>query len=246
MLRFALVLSLVLAAVAARADENAPYFLVARSDLPDPNFEDAVVLMPGTGITGPLGVIVNRPTGVSLAKLFPEIDRLAKSEDKLFFGGPVAPESVSFLFRADAPPDEDALAVSRGVYLSTDEDLLRRLLKSGTSDVRVFAGFAAWGPGQLEREIAHGDWHTLPVDAKSLFERRPATVWPELNRRASSIQVRFYPGPGRSPACARCTGRPAPGAGPRRSGRASHPPKAGTWRFDPRLSFGFCLTATPL
>ena len=190
---FALSLLLLVAATAAWADS--PYLLVARPDLPDPNFEDTVVLMPGTGLRGPLGVIVNRPTEVPLAKLFPDIERLAKSDDKVFFGGPVGRDMVSFVFRAASEPEEDAIEVAHGIYLSTDEGLLRKLLRDGSSDLRVFVGFAAWGPDQLDREIGRGDWHTLPVDGKAIFDRKPASVWPELNRRASAIQVRWSPAP---------------------------------------------------
>jgi putative AlgH/UPF0301 family transcriptional regulator len=96
---------------------------------------------------------------------------------------------VSFAFRAEKAPDEDAIEVARGIYLSTDEDLLRKLLTDGTGDVRVFAGFAAWAPDQLDDEIERGDWHTMPVEPKLIFDHRPAGVWPELNRRASAIQA---------------------------------------------------------
>ena len=200
MLRYAFALSLLLAAASA-AWADSPYFLVARPDLPDPNFEDTVVLMPGTGLQGPLGVIVNRPTTIPLSKLFPDIPQLAKSDDRLFFGGPVGRDMVSFVFRAASAPEEDSVEVARGVYLSTDEDLLRKLLTGGASDLRVFAGFAAWGPDQLDQEIGRGDWHAMPVESKAIFDRRPASVWPELNRRASAIRVRAMPAPGvRAPA----------------------------------------------
>jgi putative transcriptional regulator len=190
MFRRALAFSLLLSAAQA-AWGDSPFFLVARPELPDPNFQETVVLMPGTGLRGPLGVIVNRPTTIPLSKLFPDIARLEASGDKLFFGGPVGREMVSFAFRADKEPGEDAIEVARGVYLSTDEDLLKKLLRDGSAEVRVFAGFAAWGPEQLDDEIDRGDWHTVPVEARLIFDRRPASVWPELNRRASAIQARW-------------------------------------------------------
>lgn len=190
----ALAFSLLLPAAQVACGES-PYFLVARPDLPDPNFEDTVVLMPGTGLRGPLGVIVNRPTAIALSKLFPDIARLEKSGDMLFFGGPVARDVVSFAFRADKDPGEDAIEVAHGVYLSTDEDLLKKLLRDDAAQVRVFAGFAAWAPEQLANEIERGDWHSLPVEARLIFDHRPAGVWPELNRRASAIQARWNRAP---------------------------------------------------
>jgi putative transcriptional regulator len=191
----ALLLALAGAAMPCLGDDAAS-FLVARENLPDPNFGNAVVLvMPPEG-PGVLGIIVNKPTRLPLSRLFPDDTRLAKLEDRVFFGGPVSPQTVSFVFRADKAP-EDAMEVMKGVYVSSDGDLLRELLarEKPTEGLRVFIGYAGWGPGQLEGEIARGDWHHADADARSLFDRRPESLWYDLDIKASATKAVFRPSP---------------------------------------------------
>ena len=141
---------------------------------------------------GAIGVIINKPTRITLAKLFPDLPRLAKLDDRVFFGGPVQVQSVSFVFRASTAPDE-ALEIMKGVYISSDDDLLRQLLgrEKPTEGLRVFIGYAGWAPGQLESEVSRGDWHRVDADARSLFDRKPESLWHDLDFKASATQARF-------------------------------------------------------
>ena len=165
------------------ADDTKPLttiLLVARAELPDSNFKDSVVLVMNNIGPGPVGIIINRPTRIAVSHLFPDLERLARLDDKLYFGGPVEIASLSFLFRADTPP-EHAIQVVDGVYLSTNRELLRMLLgrEKPMESLRIFIGYSGWGPGQLEREIARGDWTLAPADAGAIFEGRSEHPWPE-------------------------------------------------------------------
>ena len=167
----------------AFADEAKPLttiLIVARAELPDPNFKDSVVLVMNNIGPAPAGVIINRPTRIAVSRLFPDIEGLAQLDDKLYFGGPVEVESVSFLFRADKQP-EHATQVLEGVYLSTDGDLLVKLLARDKpmEGLRIFVGHSGWGPGQLEGELARGDWTLAPADANAVFGKRIEHPWPE-------------------------------------------------------------------
>ena len=192
-MRHFLFIALLLIAAPAFADEPAKsIFLVARKDLPDPNFRDSVVLVTLGAQRGPVGVIVNRPIDVLLARVFEDIEGLRASRETLFFGGPVGPRQLNFLFRAKAAP-EGAVEVLDGVYMSSSRELLRELLgrENPVDGLRVFAGFAGWAPGQLEAEIARGEWHVAPAEAKALFDRKPEGLWRELERRAGATMVRL-------------------------------------------------------
>src|SRR5688572_7408256 len=101
-------------------------FLVARKDLPDPNFRDAVVLVLQRGQSGPVGVIINKPTNVVLSRVLTDIDALRASQEPIFFGGPVSRSQLNFVFRASSPP-EDAIEVLDGIYMSSSRELLREL-----------------------------------------------------------------------------------------------------------------------
>jgi putative transcriptional regulator len=166
--------------------------LVARKNLPDPFFRDSVVLVTRSGGPTPIGVIVNRPTDVPLSRVFSDIERLRSRDETLFFGGPVMPEQLLVVFRAAVPPTA-AIEVLDGVYMSFGRELLRELLgrENPVEGLRVFAGHAGWAPGQLESEVARGDWHLVTADARIVFEMEPEKLWKELERRASATTVRY-------------------------------------------------------
>jgi len=153
--------------------------LVARAELPDPNFKNSVVLVMNNIGPAPTGVIINRPTTIGVSRLFSDLERLAQLDDKLYFGGPVDISSVSFLFRAETPP-EHATEVLGGVYISTNRELLRKLLgrEKPMEGLRIFIGYSGWSPGQLEAEIARGDWALAPAEAGAIFDRKSEHPWP--------------------------------------------------------------------
>lgn len=182
-----LLLGFALPASGADVQPKKSIFLVAKKDLPDPNFRDTVVLVTNYGGPTPVGVIVNRPTQIPLAKVFPDIERLRSREEKLFFGGPVRRQELVVAFRAAVPPP-GGTEILDGVYMSSSSKLMRELLgrESPVDGLRVFAGHAGWGPGQLESEIARGNWHLTRADARTIFEKKPESLWQELERRASA------------------------------------------------------------
>jgi len=164
------------------ADDAKPLtaiLLVARAELPDSDFADSIVLVMNNLGSGPAGVIINKPTQVPVARLFPDIKRLAQLHDKVYFGGPVEFGSVWFLFRAAKPP-EHAIQACDGVYLSANRDLLLQLLARDKpmDGLRIFIGHSGWGPGQLETEIAHGDWTLERAAPEAIFKGRSEHRWP--------------------------------------------------------------------
>lgn len=192
---------LLLAAVSALAADGDPatpaprpasIFLIAGAELMDPNFHHTVVLVArGEGVPGPIGVVINRPTDVDLAVLLPDAKDPDKVKGKIFIGGPVARNVLAFVFRS-AEPRKNAVLVAEGVYMSFDKDLLTDLLARDNpmEGLRIYAGHAGWAPGQLEAEVARGFWKSARPDARSIFEAKPETIWPELTRRAALTTAR--------------------------------------------------------
>jgi putative transcriptional regulator len=154
-------------------------FLVARGELIDSNFEDSIVLVMNNLAPVPVGIIINRPTRIGVAELFPEVAQLAQVHDKVYFGGPVELDSVWFLFRAKTAP-EHAVQACDGVYLSANRDLLLRLLgrDKPMDGLRIFAGHSGWAPGQLEAEIAHGAWTLQRAQSDAIFSGKSEHPWP--------------------------------------------------------------------
>lgn len=154
--------------------------LVPRTNLPDPNFNGSVVLVMNNIGSVPAGLIVNRPTRITVSHLFPDVKNLEQLDDKVYFGGPVEIASVSFLFRADSPPD-NAAKVLDGVYFSTNRELLLKLFArhKPMAGLRIFIGYSGWAPGQLETEIERRDWTIAPADVDAIFNAKPSRLWPE-------------------------------------------------------------------
>ena len=152
---------------------------MAGDDLPDSDFAHAVVLVMNDLAPAPVGIIINRPMSIPVSRLFPDLKRLVQVHDKVYFGGPVEFGSVWFLFRASTPP-ERAVEACDGVYLSADRELLRQLLgrNKPMDGLRIFVGHAGWAPGQLEAEIANGDWTLRRAEPGAIFNGKSEHPWP--------------------------------------------------------------------
>ena len=162
-------------------------FLVASRRLQDPNFRETVVLLIEYGMEGAMGLVINRPSVVKLATVFPDIEELKKRKDTIYVGGPVAVNKMLLLFRSPKMP-EGANEVIAGVYISSSWKVLEDLMKKpATKDerFRLFAGYAGWAPSQLDFERTRGDWHVLKADAEAVFSQNPSELWPELIHRVS-------------------------------------------------------------
>jgi putative transcriptional regulator len=153
--------------------------IVGRHDLPDPSFASSIVLVMNDLGPAPVGIIVNRPTPIPVSRLFPDVQRLARVHDKVYFGGPVEFESMWFLFRASTPP-EHAIKACDGVYLSANRQLLLQLLgrNKPMDNLRIFLGHAGWAPGQLEAEIERRDWTSRRAEMGAIFSGNSEHPWP--------------------------------------------------------------------
>ena len=185
--------ALILRIGTARAADPQPsplpsLLLIASERIEDPRFRQTVVLVirHGGPRSGAIGVIINRPLRLTLRQLFPGIPEPADFPS-LHYGGPVSPENLVYLFRTAQSVPQEVLQVHPRVYLAQSPQLLGRLLhrEVAAERLQVFAGYAGWGPGQLEGEIRRGDWLLLPVGDDLLFRTAPRTLWKELHRRAS-------------------------------------------------------------
>ena len=170
----------------AKADLSKGKFLVASRQLRDPKFSETVILLIEYDRKGAMGLIINRPTKVRLSSALPEIEGLQQRRDTVYLGGPVATNQVRLLIRSSSQP-EGARRVLEEVYLSSSRSVLQQMIDDADAQkrFRVYAGYAGWGPGQLDFEISRGGWHVLPADAGTVFDTAASEIWPELIRRTS-------------------------------------------------------------
>jgi putative transcriptional regulator len=174
---------------AARAADReqklgAGVFLVATHRIIDPRFTQSVILLTRYRPEGAMGVIINRPTEHRLSDLLPEIEALQGRSDRLFFGGPVAVNAIVVLLQsADEVKLEHTERVFDDVYFSGSPEAFAYVIgreKEGEA-IRGYAGYAGWASGQLESELARGDWSILSADAFTVFRKEPSTVWKDLS-----------------------------------------------------------------
>ena len=168
------------AQLAASPLPAAGMFLVARAGMPDPRFARTVVLLVKFGPGGALGLIVNRPTAVTLASALPELDNLRESNDVIWFGGPVQPHRAAVLISATEGP-EHSLPVMPSLHFSAHVETLAALTPAdGTTRFRTYAGYAGWGPSQLNAELARGDWIVREGSVEQVFTPDADKLWDSL------------------------------------------------------------------
>jgi len=159
--------------------------LVATPPLDDPNFDRTVVYMLEHQADGALGVVVNRPTEETLSDPLDRWDELQSEPTTVFSGGPVEPNALIALALAREPLDgvTDELAPISGRVSSADLSTDPALIAGRVTAVRIFRGYAGWGPGQLEGEIASGSWLVIDAEEGDVFDRSPQGLWREVLRR---------------------------------------------------------------
>ena len=159
------------------------HFLIAMPGMQDDSFARSVVYLCEHSERGALGLIINKPTDLSLKGLLDKVDLSLRRDDladaPVFLGGPVQTDRGFVLHdpmrSADAPADESAYSstmhVPGGLDMTTSKDVLEALSTgAGPRRVLVTLGYASWGVGQLESELAENSWLTVGADVSLIFD----------------------------------------------------------------------------
>lgn len=177
----------------------AGHFLIAETELQDPNFFRTVVLMLHHNEEGAFGLVVNRESEVTVAEVIEGMESSALAALTVFVGGPVQQNYVFVLHSgvADRYSSEHLESPCQGVFFEPSfqhvadyagsEDYLA-LETEQRPRIRVFAGYSGWGPGQLERELEEDAWLVHPARAELVFDLDSAEGW----KKALSQKGGFY------------------------------------------------------
>ncbi|MDD9932342.1 MAG: YqgE/AlgH family protein [Myxococcales bacterium] len=164
----------------------APGFLVAAPSLLDPNFRRSVVLLVDHRPEGSLGFVINRPADSRLrAMLEPlglELEDSQVVDCPVLVGGPVNPSTGWVVFEHNQMPAqvdaEEVVEVSGKVSVTASRDLLEKLVqRQGEDRMLLVLGYAGWGPGQLDAEIAQGAWIPIDFDPGIVFDTPYEQRW---------------------------------------------------------------------
>ncbi|SIQ71488.1 putative transcriptional regulator [Alkalispirochaeta americana] len=167
------------------------YFLIAETDLQDPNFFRAVVLLVDHNEEGAFGLVVNRESEVVAGDVLDNLERSPASGLKVYVGGPVQ-QNYIFVLHSGIPRryhSDHALEPCKGVFFEpsfqhildymASEDYLA-LPEKERPQVRVFAGYSGWAPGQLEEELRSDSWFIHPASPDLAFQAHATEGWKKV------------------------------------------------------------------
>jgi len=143
-------------------------------------FNQTVVLLLHYDAEGAMGIVINRPTEVEPQELLEDVEPVAGYSGPIYWGGPVQMNSLRALLRKDTPPS-GAEAIVGSVHQVPIDDALK-IAPTDSANLRFFIGYAGWGAGQLDSEMARGSWHVVPASDEHVFADDPHTLWKRLTR----------------------------------------------------------------
>lgn len=170
--------------------------LIAGPALRDPNFHRTVVLVAEHGEEGAMGLVLNRPSELEVAEAVPGLDALVDADATISFGGPVGTTAVLVMVRFADPGQAGRIVLGDVGFLAEGAEVER--VAEQVTAARVFAGYAGWGPGQLEAEVDDDDWVVGPALPDDVFPDEPEELWERVLRRMGgryALLARMPPDP---------------------------------------------------
>ncbi len=165
--------------------------LIAAKHLRDPNFFKTAVFLLEHNQNGAMGLVINRPSSVTVSQVLSEHFELPETGEVVFMGGPVEPGNLFILHNAEELDSSQEPPVN-GVFVGCTKDVFESVViavSEGDDDARfrVFSGCAGWAPQQLEGEIGRGDWLLHEASADEVFHKDPYAVWDKLTQHFQMV-----------------------------------------------------------
>lgn len=170
--------------------------LIASPHLGDPNFSRSVVLVVKHEDEGALGLVLNRPSGKSIADVWEVLTgQTCDRNDPIYLGGPMEGPLMAVHTTSQSQEEE----IVPGLWFATNRDNIDSLVSEATTPFRLFSGYSGWGEGQLDGEMDVGGWLTLPATAEYVFEADDDKLWRKVVSRVgddilkADPQIREWP-----------------------------------------------------
>jgi len=151
--------------------------------LADPNFDRTVIFMIEDNDEGSAGLVLNRPTEVAVSDALPDVGERVADPAVVFVGGPVSQNTAIGLARSSRDDGAEGWQQVAGDVGTFNMAAADDGTPDGVTDLRVFAGYAGWDPGQLDGEIDAGAWLVLDADVGDILSSSPLELWRAALRR---------------------------------------------------------------
>lgn len=188
--------------VAARAADfnTESVILVARSALaPDRLYGATILIVKPMGNDKHLGFIINKPTPLTLGRLFPDHEPSQKVTDPVYLGGPVSTEVLFALVQRSSRPGEKSMQITPDLYAVVDRVSVDDVIEKESDHARFFAGLVLWQPGELRSEVKRGFWYVLDADSSVVLRTPTDGMWEELFERSRKNARRISASAGDAP-----------------------------------------------
>ena len=175
----ALVLALA-APLASATDLTQTVLLVAKRNLKDRLYGSSIIVARPIGEDRHVGFIVNKPTTLTLGKLFPKHPPSQKVIDPVYLGGPTGAEVIFALVKRSDSPGGRSLQLAPGLYVAFDSNVVDRIIETQPQQARFLAGMVLWAPNELDDEIRRGLWFTLEPQPELFLRKSTDGLWEDL------------------------------------------------------------------
>ena len=176
---------------ARSADADDTVILVAKRTLQDRVYGSTILVAKPVGNDRHVGFILNKPTQLTLGKLFPEHAPSRKVVDPVFLGGPFGREVIFALVQRRDSPGGRSVQITPDLYLAFDSPIVDRIIETEPDHARFFAGMVVWQPGELRQELKRGLWYVHDAKTELLLKKQTDGLWEELvgrsERKANTI-----------------------------------------------------------
>lgn len=172
------------ASLAWCADISDTVLLVAKRTLRDRIYGSSVLLARPLGEERHVGFIVNKPTNMTLGKLFPQHLPSQKVVDPVYLGGPTGAEVIFAMVKDSKSPGGRSIQLAPGLFLAYDSAVVDRIIETQPEHARFFAGMVMWQPHELADEVKRGLWYVLPAKPEILLRKSTDNLWEDLVNRA--------------------------------------------------------------
>lgn len=154
-------------------------FLISSKQLNNSSFQKTVILITHYSKRGATGIAINRESNFKIKDVFPHAEAMQNLTDPLFLGGPVKPEAIFVLISSDRKIS-DMQEIAPDLYFSAGAKALAHGFARAKKNIRAYAGYSGWAPGQLENEISRGDWLVIDANPNIIFSKDYQRLWKRL------------------------------------------------------------------